>query len=112
MLHLLDPGKFKKHIELTYAAVTASKNEYNCIFFASKAGQPGLAALRYFVWVMSYYSPPEPLTPLRGLPAPDGGRAGEAGRRPTLERCALPQLGFARTVVSQLEAPSPRVSLV
>ena len=30
---LLDPGKFKKHIELTYAAVTASKNECNCIFF-------------------------------------------------------------------------------
>ena len=32
---LLDPGKFKKHIELTYAAVIASKNECNCIFFVS-----------------------------------------------------------------------------
>ena len=48
MLYLLDPGKFKKHIELTYAAVTASKNEYNCIFFPSELWVPDLAALVFF----------------------------------------------------------------
>ena len=41
---LLDPGKFKKHIELTYAAVTASKNECNCIFFRFLFLTRGLAA--------------------------------------------------------------------
>jgi hypothetical protein len=60
-LHLLDLGSFKKHIELTYAAVTAAKNECNCIFFRSQVVAFRLAALSYFVWVMSYYSPPEPV---------------------------------------------------
>jgi hypothetical protein len=62
-LHLLDPGNFKKYVERTYAAVTASKNEYNCIFFRPRFVSTRLAASRYFVWIMSYYSPPEPVTP-------------------------------------------------
>jgi hypothetical protein len=64
MLYLLDPGSFKKHIERTYAAVTAAKNEYKCIFFRPRVVAFRLAASRYFVWVMYYYSPPEPVTPL------------------------------------------------
>ena len=37
------------------------KNDYNCIFLPPKLKPPGWPALRYFVWVMSYYLPPEPI---------------------------------------------------
>jgi hypothetical protein len=57
MLHLLDPSRFKKYIERTYAAITAyaTKNEYNCIFSLPSCASPvgRFLDLRYFVWVIA-----------------------------------------------------------
>jgi hypothetical protein len=67
MLHLLDPGNFKKHIELTYAAVTASKNEYtsDCIFSRPSCGCPAGWLLLSF---LAEFSTPEPVAYARDNP--------------------------------------------